>query len=339
MRKYFIVPILFAALLIGISSCSCKRNFEKEFSGPLLCPTDNFAMTTPLAVAAASSGSSANFASATEAVLITAQFNESIGWTVRIKGNTSGAVKTYTGTSNQISLSWVGQPDKAPFFVAEPITVDLILACKQEIYDSEGFTISTPTFLQLPGFMNDFDVSKSSPLTPGVNGNANSASLKRVQPGNPLNIGVSPQGGSYFNIHSGNEPTPVWYYGGFEINPPAAAIATMTPLPGLNSDPSTVYLNFYANSNGVSNSQIQVAVIEHYKTPDAENNKSRKANVNLDWNGWKMVSIKLSDIGILDPRKIAGIQFGLGAYLHRDQVAEANLDMVIITNDAPLLGN
>jgi len=336
MKKYLIFPVLLMVLLISVSGCSCKRNFDKEYSGPLLCPTDNFdeAPGHDFFVTSVSGSNPANLSSATEAVLITDQFNEVINWTVRIKGNISGALKTYTGSSNQVALSWVGQSDGQPFFVAEPITVDLILACRQEVYRTAPFGITAPTFMQLPGFLTDFDVSKLS-NTPNVFGGAGSTSLKKVTSVHAEynTIGPSPQGGSFFNIR-GSSPTPIWYYAGFEVNP--ANAATMSPLPGLNSDPSTVYMNFYANCNGVPNSQIQLSVLEHYKTSAAPNIKTRRKNIDLTWTGWKMVSIKLSDIGILDPRKICGTSFGLANYLNQDVKAEANVDMVIFTNDKPL---
>src|SRR4051812_25098977 len=101
MKKHLIFPILFAVLFL--TGSSCKRSFDRDYAGPLICPTDNFAEAVghSFTVTSVSTASPANLSSVTEAVLITDQFNESVSWTVRIKGSITGAVKNYTGTSNQ----------------------------------------------------------------------------------------------------------------------------------------------------------------------------------------------------------------------------------------------
>ncbi|MDB5258104.1 MAG: hypothetical protein JWM14_2799 [Chitinophagaceae bacterium] len=352
MKKHLFNLVLLTVVALTIAGCSCKRNFDKDYAGPLICPTDNFAVTTALTVTSQNGSNPVDFTSSTAGVLIAAQFNEVVTWTVKIKGLTSLAVNTYTGNSNQVSLTWTGLCDSAPFFVGETVTVDLYVACKTEaVQPTVSIAITKPTFLQLPGFMSNFNYGHINPAAastpslerPSINGNAggnNPAnnlpwSLYVVNPGDSGAITPSPEGGSYFNIHSADESLfagPVWYYGGFEMTPNNATL--LSPLPGLNADPSTVYLNFYANSNGVPNSQIQVAVVEHYGSATVK--KTRSTTVNETWVGWKMNSIRLSDIGILDPRKICNIQLGLGAYLNKDVTAEANMDMVIFTNDAPL---
>lgn len=308
-----------SAIILGITSISCKRSFDREFDGMAICPSENFvASNFAIKSTANSSNTQVNLTSTTATIL--ANFNESVAWTVEIKGQTSGAFKSFKGTSNQINIIWSGEPDSAPFFKIETITAVLKINCKSEVYGNTQIDITgLPSFSSLPGYISNMD--PSSPR--GGLDNTFKVTSKFMDSSLP-GYAPSPEGGSYLNM-VGNSTVPEWYFGQYNN-------VLSTGIPGLNLDPSTVYYNVYLK--GMPGSQAQIIFSED--VPGSSALKARKVNFDLS-SDWKMYTVKLSDIGIVNPRDIKNINTNLGCSPVQSMTGLLDMDLVIFTNDAPLL--
>lgn len=320
MKKYTLVALLFVVpMVVGITSC--KRSFDKDFDGLAICPSESFAVTTPLVLKSTATSSTTSVNMSTSSVTLTATFSEVVSWTIEVTGGTTGAFKSFTGTSNQINLIWSGEPDSAPFFGVEQVNAVLKVSCKTEAFGSAFINFTAlPSFSAMPGYISNMDNNR------GALDNASpkiSSSFK--SPGDPGYAG-SPEGGAYLSM-VGNDPvTPQWYYGQYNN------LISMGALSGLNSDPSTVYYNVYLK--GIAGSQAQIIFSE--TVPGAVDDKARKVNFDLSPT-WTMYTVKLSDIGVNNPQNITKINTNLGASPVQTHTGELDMDLVIFTNNGPLL--
>ncbi len=139
------------------------------------------------------------------------------------------------------------------------------------------------------------------------------------------NVTKSPQGGRFYNMtfETIDQNVPEWWLGGKTM--PSIDFGKFK-----NESPDNLYLNFYMNVNGKSLTQLYVTLFEE----DGDVRFERKTFINGDFSGWKFVSLKLSDLRVLDVSKITMLDFSVNGVQPTTE-AEVNLDFIIITKGAP----
>ena len=114
-----------------------------------------------------------------------------------------------------------------------------------------------------------------------------------------------------------------WYVGEYNMT-------FVKILPNLGtSDPNDVYLNFLINNNGNKTNAIALIL--------KETGKNRTFKIPADkLNGWNMVSVKLSDMGVVDASKVATVIFSFGPSEIGAPV-DFSVDFVIFTKGKPFI--
>ena len=300
---------------------SCAHNNFKEFVGPALCPSNNFAFTTPYTVQTTGTDPTKVDFSNGQFVKINGITNETVTWSVKIKGTTSKAVKYYSGISSSIGgITWYGDSDSSTFFTTETCIVTLSVNCMSNIANTIVIQ-GKPTF---DNALNKFV------LITDCDGNGRVSSWytylgTSVTYDNYATVSdslKSPQGGSIWKVLAATpDKSLTWFFGGFGNN---SAINTSFSKFSLN--PDSVYCNMYLSNNGTTNSQAQITI------EDGVNKKTTVVDVN--WSGWKMISFNMSGI-VPNPRRISIIDIGLGAGPNQASSAELDVDFIIFTNGTP----
>ncbi len=308
-RTNIIFVRLIVLLIVGVTIASCKKNNFGDHLGESLCPSENFAYTEQPSLSA----SSINLA--TQKLVASASFNEEVPWTVIIKGETSKSFKKFSGHGNSINISWNGNPDTTIFFKSELCTVEFRIACKEPIV--KGFSITSLNTFATSNYLvynGDGGALGMGPYSGGGGGNSV----------NSINATLnSPQGGNCY-CTTGNAAAPTWYFGGLGFDTPN--------LPSyIHSDPSKVYVNFFVNTQG-STASIPVLAITESGVP-----VPWKKNILVYGMDWHFVSVKLSDMNVLNPTKITNVSFGLNAYPEQSTSGKMCVDFVLFTNDAPFI--
>ncbi|MFM7024083.1 MAG: hypothetical protein ACKOXB_14015 [Flavobacteriales bacterium] len=321
---------------------------KKDTLGPEVCPSAEFKITTPFSLNLTSVNP------ATDKLTMKAGFSEEIEWWITIKGG-SGATKSYHGTSDSLNIDYYGNSENDIFFKAEQCEVKFELACGHtEGNATKSFTYTSMPTIHNPNFgflLNDFDGKPATGAysTSGGWGNDDNKEVVKV---NNITVDPSPQGGKammYYGNAKDSITVPrikLWYYGGFSSSI-ASQIAALKNTYGV-TDPNRLYLNMYVRGYATDypNTQLQLS-LEGLKeiTESGTVAEFKNYNLNLDWDGWKMVSIKFSEFVNLHAfpstynaatnSNITNLGFGLGAGPEQNHHAKALLDFLIITIDAP----
>lgn len=293
MKKIFIVTLI--VLLAG-----CKRKEESSI-GPSICPSSSFTSTGLI------HEDTVNFTSAD--VAFTATFSEQIDWSIIIKGNTSGAVKRYSGSSKTINETWLGTADTALFFGLELCEVSFKIACR-EATTTTILIQGKPTFnnISTMKLVKDFDGLGMMTLGGGY-GNYDVVNQQVNAPADP-----SPQGGNYYHISGAATPSQ-YYFGGVDGS-------------GLSipwSDPEQVYFNVFMKSDGITNSEMSILF----------NGGAVAYRKVVSFAGWKLVSFKLSDVEIQNATAVTTVSFSLGSAPDKGTSASVKMDFMIFTYGKP----
>jgi hypothetical protein len=311
MQKNVIIflNIIFLFAVGLISSCT-KKNFE-DHVGPSICPTSKFQILQQPAV----SNASVNLNTQTQ--VFTAAFNEEVPWTLIVKGMTSKSYKKFSGYGKEINVSWKGNPDTLVFFQAEQCTAEFKVACKEAIVLSFDITTvnSFANFGYL-GFNGDAGASGSVFGPPYGYPNLSTTTTISMQSSNP-----SPQGGNYLIIE-GSSATPVWYFGGFDVNLTSFASKVGT-------DASKVYFNCFINVKG-STSTVPVVIFK-------EGSVNRSKTLFVYGDGWQYVSFPLSEANVVNPQNVTICSFTLNAYPVQSTDGDMAVDFITFTNDSPFI--
>ncbi|MBC7487548.1 MAG: hypothetical protein H7282_12425 [Cytophagaceae bacterium] len=313
--------IVLGLLAIATVQFSCSRSSDNV--GPDICPSDNFTYGALVVKNNSDNSTSAlNLQASYADINIT--FSEIASFNVELKGLTSGAEYVYSGKAAAVNLAWYGNSTNGVAFVKdEVISYKVTNLCRQEPLGSGQIQLVT-----IVGF-NGFGL-KASNFEDGANigqfagGASTTFNVGPVASGTP-GYEVSPQGANYFSISAATDPgNPQWYFGGIGFSDMTPATFT-----ALGTDPTRIYLNFY--TKGQLNSQTQMVLLE--KLHGSTLTRIYTATVST---GWQKFSVKLSDIGIIQPSAISSLSVNLGASTHRDESAHIDLDCVIFTYDKPL---
>jgi hypothetical protein len=320
MKNGFLIKTFALALLGMVMFTSCKRDEETE-AVPDICPTAAFDFNNAFAAKSSNGAApSGQVNLATDRLLVTADFNEVIDWRVEIKGQTTGAVKRFSNRSNSIDIEFTGETDTTVYFDIETIQVSLYIACKAEPTVISIANTAKPS-LALAGLLAASFNSATSVAATYPNGGAGFLITSEYSSTSP-----SPIGDTYYKYTSSTTvDTTVWYTGGFDIN---VAAIDFTTLP---TDPSRVYMNFYLK--GPANSQAQWTITETFSSSVS---KRRKFNANTT-DDWTLYSVKLSDIGFVDPTKITALACSVGPSTAKSNSCSVEVDFLIFTVDGPLI--
>jgi len=318
-------------------------------------------ITQPLAV----STPSVNFATGGQ-VFFTAKFQNSAVWTITIT-EPNGAKKTINGISKEINAensTWVGTADVLPEFIVGTVTATLSFQNDPSVTNNTSFSV---TGKHISGnssdvLVSDFVVEKGycyCALCPTCDippGNwardfpkfNNTESVYGYPDGNPYLIM-----GDTSHPYNTNSARP-WQGNGspyvdiVTISPRNSQINYGTYYP-LYADPTKVYFNIMVYNTGtptwleISFYEVEPVVKNGTAKPD------RHLTIKPDWVGWKLISVKYSDlipnsndaIGNIQPQKITDIQIVMLSNLSPSDPAMPNtpiktaLDHIIFTHNAP----
>lgn len=339
-KKLLIIP----SVLALFTSCD-----PLETLGPGLCPDDDFSFDANDLKVDVVSKSGANFvftdlgaASNTvdldgEGLHIHAKLTDVVKWELEITMDDGSTSKSYSGESDSVSIYWYGNSKKMPLFSGGKAKLKFEILCVEEV-NKELTLINTPTFKDIhTGYgilVRDWDENGSFDVpdvtTPDFTFGSGSFLWANVATAsvNYLNTDPSPMGGYYINLYS-KEDAPDWYHfatgiNGGDLDEEVEKFST------LNAD--SVYLNFYARGD------------QQYKNTSLEisysGNESGIWTEHLNWEGWKMVSIPLSEfrVGTSSMTTAEGLSYiamQLGCQPQQDDEAQYDLDFLIITVGSP----
>jgi len=306
--KIAMAAVIFS-MIMTVSSCK-KKNFDLgDYEGDPICASDKFQFTAGNDFTI--SPSTIDFTT-TPYVNFTGVMNEKVEWTLTIKGNTTGAIKTFTQRNTVMDVKWYGNADNDLFFGAESCSVTLSISCKDPI--TASLTISTVANFADPGSF--LLLSNWDGVLPGNQGtwleyhNAGiNASIDNTTP--------SPQGGKYRHFDGAYG----WYIGGFDQ---AVDLNAFMAGQGVSS-PDSIYLNFYLQGSTVTVPTLAIT----------ESGAKFSKNVVINWTGWKLVSYKLSDFNILNPGNITNIAVSIGPNIYAAN-CNVDFDMFVLTARRPL---
>lgn len=275
------VLITITALLFMLPSC---RKEKGRFDGPSLEDLNkSFALLQPFAC----NKDSVAFGSG-ESALFTAKFNKAVNWHIHIRGMQSHAHKIISGQGNEISAPaglWNGSTTMFPMFSAEKCTATLRI---EGISDSFSLPIKIRSVKKNVGLLiADFETALNTQWTKFVqSGAAMDLSIK--------NDSLAPQGKGYLNMSG----TVSWDWLTVLLDFPASAYGAAT-LP-LNSNPDAVYFNCLIYGVPGTNPSLVLFQFKEDENADgninANNEDQYDLQVNVNWSGWKLISVKYSDI-------------------------------------------
>jgi hypothetical protein len=116
-----------------------------------------------------------------------------------------------------------------------------------------------------------------------------------------------------------------------------------------STDPAQVYINMYVYGTGKPNTTVSIISFENdrdmpYQTFDQTQNDKYICQIEVTWEGWKLVSVpysrfKRTNTGAglgnnrLDPDRICGLALELDSYPNPGFEVEAIIDMVVLTEE------
>jgi len=288
-------------------------------------------------------GDGADF-SVGENIYFTASFSKQVDWQVKIKGLNSGSVKIIYGKSdaiNQSNSTWDGGSTQLPFFRAEDCEVELT-------FDMHDDTIYNQLNIKGEKEYNDESTVLIADFENGFN--PNFTGFFQAGCTKALTIGGAGQGINFLQQFG----TCDWdwligyidYYSNFWYDQQE-----------LVNDPSQVYFNIMINGDStisqVSNVPNSLFKLEFYEDEngdgyyDANTEDRYDYEFDVDWNGWRMVSVCYNDVeklvlassggnAVRNPSKISNVRTLLLAN-PESGFAKADVDFLIWSIGKPLL--
>jgi len=302
---------LSAIFILLALTFSCKKNnlTQNEYEGISICASEAFSYIEDLKVNGSTTPADVDFTAAPYAVNVTAVLSENVSWVVKVTGEVSGAIKTFTGTSATVNVNWYGNSESNSYFIdGENCRVSIQPSCREEV--SVNIKIANASTFDKYGYLLfDFDIINGG-------GSVNSEVIEEnVSSPNP-----SPQGGYYHRMYAA-QGVSGWYIGYYGRDCVLSAFAA-----GLSND--EVYVNVYLKGNPHTVATIQL--VEKV----AGKNYPFKKSFKTDWTGWKMVSYKMSDLSIGVPANVNNVSISVGPDVLNGET-ECFIDFAILTKGHP----
>jgi hypothetical protein len=331
MKKYLFLAAVCSLIALSFSAC---RKDTTLFDGPNIEESlANFRVVTPFKA----DRDSVYFATG-ETVRFSATFNKTVNWTITVTGLTSKAEKVITGQGKTINVTngvWNGSTTNFPMFKAEKCNAKLKI---ETVVDSFQVPVKIKSIKANPGLViADFE-----------NG-FNSLWTKFVQTGAQMDFAIktdlfTPQAGKYLNMAG----TVNWDYliGLIDFNAKAYG-ATKTL--ALSTNPDEVYFNCLIYGEPNTNESIVLFQFKEDEdangTINATSDDQYDLEVKVNWVGWKLISVKYSDIislsngqpttpkgnSLHNPDKIGKISM-LHLANPANGFAKCKIDYIIMTN-------
>lgn len=306
-----IIKSLLVAVIIPLGMIACKPDPELEKSEKYVSATANFKV----------SNFKVNIAESTpidftkQQLKFNASFNEEVSWTINIIGLSDPAfhaLKTIKGTSKNLDSTlavWGGESDNAYFFkLNEPLDIKISFLGADTSFTFTNYKVGkTKSFHGKSAIVvMDFELDSLQSLVNNVDNvniffdtdtkneelQSGKFITKDAFPGLPV-----PAQGDYYIYLKGQdivgEPSS-FYIGGFNGTDKKFGLK--------NAPLDSIYFNMYANSNGNKTTKVVISL-------DGINGDKFKIERNITWDGWRLVSAKLTDfiqgeVGALGPGKI-----------------------------------
>jgi hypothetical protein len=304
---------------------ACKHENVKSIGPALFIATDGFKVTK------AFSASNEFVSFNTDSVWFDAKFNEEVNWEITIKGVTSKAVKKISGHSDSLHSKnslWTGEHSGKYFFKAgETAIAELYIFGSKQTWkdtitilsekanygsniivwsDMDGHGAATSWF--------DYFDDKEKVVSGFLNSN-------------------DPIQGMYRSIEGKDGLGKDNYYIG------ALTHTFLTDTMGFDTSLDKVYVNFYMRKR-TNTSAVGMSVVSIAGKDTARLNYDVGK---LDWNDWKLVSVKLSDMTIdpsskaaFNPKYLSQVAFYLGIHTTAGQDQTGfDLDFITFTRNKP----
>tara|TARA_B100001142_G_scaffold328615_1_gene389228 strand:+ start:1212 stop:2213 length:1002 start_codon:yes stop_codon:yes gene_type:complete len=288
-------------------------------------------------------GDSADFSTGNN-IYFTASFSKQVDWRIRIQGDSSGSVKIISGKSNEINQYnslWNGSSTHLPFFIAEDCNVELTFEMHDDtIYNN--LTINKE---------REYNNGNSVLISDYENGfNPNFTGFFQAGCTKQFTIGGAGQGIKYLQQYG----TCSWdwligyidYHSTFWFDQQE-----------LVNDPNEVYFNIMIKGDSTISSVTNLAnslfKLEFYEDEngdgyyDANTEDRYDYEFDVDWNGWRMISICYNDVeklvlatsggdAVRNPTMISNVRTLLLAN-PESGFAKADVDFLIWSIGSPIL--
>jgi hypothetical protein len=334
MTKKFSILLFLAISLFG----ACRKK-QTTFAGPSI---DEIFSEFTVVEAFKADKDSVNFTTGNN-VIFSAKFNKIVDWKITITGAKTKGVKVISGTSKIIDASnatWNGSISKLPMFGIENCEAKLTI---KDITDTFTINEKITGTKKINGFiLADFETGLSSKWTKFIQTGANMDFQVKAD-------SLAPEGLKYLNMAG----TVNWDYLIGLIDFPASAYGTaLTTLP-LNTNPSSVYFNCMVYGTSSANPSIILFQFKEDENADGTfvpaSEDQYDYEIKVDWEGWKLVSVKYSDItslvngapaspkgnGLHNADKISKVSM-LHLANPSNGFASSKLDLVMFTENVPL---
>ena len=290
-------------------------------------------------------GDSTDFSN-NESLFFTASFSKIVDWNISIVGQNSGSTKIISGKSNSINeenSSWNGGVTTLPFFQVENCSVVLSFSNHNDSIFKTLNIVSSKTYGNgQEVLISDFEGGF----------NPNFTSFFQTTCSKSIETGGAGQKERYL----AQEGTCDWdWLIGYIDYPSSHWLQQET----LSADPDNVFFNmmiFGDSTLSPTNEANSLFKLEFYEDENQDdyynpNNEDRlDYEFNVDWNGWKMISIRYSDLilatdpngggtggnAIREPNKIIKIRTLLLAN-PTSGFAKADVDYIIWSEGSPIL--
>ena len=275
--------LILSSLFVLMSACRKDNTFD----GPSIVELNS---TFKLNSVFKASKDSVDF-SASETVHFSAQFNKIVTWKLMVHGTQSKAVKVFQGQSKQLDISntlWNGSTTIFPVFKQELCKAELIIPETHDTFKCDVYAQSSKLNQGL--LVTDFES--------GMNANW----TKFIQTGANMDFKIksdvyAAQGASYLTM--AGTVNWDWLIGLIDFVP--KAINSSYLVYPLNSNPQTVYFNCLVYGDAtVQNPSIILFQFKEDENADGVINANADdeydLQVKVDWTGWKLVSVRYTDI-------------------------------------------
>ncbi len=341
------VNVYISILSLCLAFTSCKRSLEVgEIYGSEYKPAPSDFSVQGDSIG--SSGEQVDFS--VEKLNFEATFSHEVSWYLEIKGISSGATKNFEGIDNNLSdlnTEWDGGTDNVRFFTTELCVATLTF------WGSEIVITDTIQIIGLKQYHNQtFDGVSYTVITDfdgaGVSLSGSADALDENT--SFMNYGTDYVQGTNSYFMSGTDASNNGWIGGAGT-PQLKEIALFNLTPTF-TDPKQVYINLYIYGTGQSNTTLQIKVhevddqtnfdnITSYSYNQADNDTWIN-NIQVNWTGWKLVSVRYSDFitnwdsgpngnKTREPHKLSGLNLSLLSLPQSGSNAELIIDFVTIT--------
>lgn len=310
-------------LLAGTLLYSCERDAELRNAG----------LTVSIDAPLATSQSSIDIDQA-ENIQITAQLTAISSWTVQIVGQSTSLRKTFTGNGDTIDLTWNGSSD-VPGLNNETANIYLLT--------NGGNDTLSLTSVEVSGSYSYSD--HGAVIADFVAGQANVA-VGYVEPGESILM----QKQAFYYDFTGIDASENWFIGTVKFSPYTGD----DHFDISSTDPSNVYLNLFVYGTGSTSTNINIDLQEDDNGDggafaDASDDAWTYGSIVPSWDGWQLVSIKLSEFnrstqaafggsgnGVQEINYIKHFQVVLGSTVPTD-TAVAKIAYPIFTEGSPFM--